>query len=106
MDGELLEDERDDFEGNVKEASGAGSSAASEINESSGIDVVPPMIGYSKPSLRGLQQALAQGWLIQRARDMCSFTHDKYRQAATHMASQQPDIVVMKMCLAVSPKLN
>lgn len=64
-------------------------------------DVLPTTIGYSRASMRGLQQALAQGWLIQRARDMCSFTHDKYRQAATHMASQLPDIVIMRMCLKV-----
>lgn len=62
-------------------------------------------IAYSKPSMWGLQQVLAQGWLVQRARDMCSFMHDRYRQAAIHMASQLPDITVMKMCLRVAFKL-
>ena len=62
-------------------------------------------LAYSKPSMRGLQQVLAQGWLVQRARDMCSFMHDRYRQAAIHMASQLPDITVMKMCLRVAFKL-
>ena len=62
-------------------------------------------IAYSKPSMRGLQQVLAQGWLVQRARDMCSFMHDRYRQAAIYMASQLPDITVMKMCLRVAFKL-
>ncbi len=33
-------------------------------------------------SMRGLQLALTEGWLITRARDMCSFAHDRYRQAA------------------------
>ena len=62
-------------------------------------------LAYSKASMRGLQQVLAQGWLVQRARDMCSFMHDRYRQAAIHMASQLPDITVMKMCLRVAFKL-
>lgn len=99
MDGELVTDE-DDIENNMKDTS--GSSAASEINDTPSLDAIAAVTGYSKPSMRGLQQVLAQGWLIQRARDMCSFTHDKYRQAAIHMASQQPDIVIMKMCLRVS----
>lgn len=62
-------------------------------------------LAYSKSSMWGLQQVLAQGWLVQRARDMCSFMHDRYRQAAIHMASQLPDITVMKMCLRVAFKL-
>ncbi|PPQ67388.1 hypothetical protein CVT25_005967 [Psilocybe cyanescens] len=36
----------------------------------------------SHRSMRGLQLALTEGWLITRARDMCSFAHDRYRQAA------------------------
>ena len=60
---------------------------------------------YSKSSMWGLQQVLAQGWLVRRARDMCSFMHDRYRQAAIHMASQLPDIIVMKMCLRVAFQL-
>lgn len=38
--------------------------------------------GITRSSVRGLQMALIEGWLVQRARDMCSFTHDRYRQAA------------------------
>jgi len=38
--------------------------------------------GNSHKSMRGLQLALTEGWLITRARDMCSFAHDRYRQAA------------------------
>jgi hypothetical protein len=97
MDGELVTDE-DDSESSVKDTD--DSPVASE--DSLDLDSIRATTGYSKPSMRGLQQVLAQGWLIQRARDMCSFTHDKYRQAAAHMASQQPDIVIMKMCLRVS----
>jgi len=64
-------------------------------------DIVPAAVSFNRASVRGLQQVLAQGWLIQRARDMCSFTHDKYRQAVTHMATQLPDIMIMQMCLRV-----
>ncbi|TRM62878.1 histidine kinase [Schizophyllum amplum] len=38
--------------------------------------------GAARGSMRGLQTALAEGWLVQRARDMCSFAHDRYRLAA------------------------
>lgn len=82
-----------------------GSSATSVVSDgdrdASSAPASPSNL-YSKPSMRGLQHALAQGWLVQRARDMCSFTHDRYRQAATHMAGQLPDIVVMRMCLRVA----
>ncbi|KAF7784549.1 hypothetical protein Agabi119p4_714 [Agaricus bisporus var. burnettii] len=48
---------------------------------------------FTRSSMRGLQLALSEGWLIQRARDMCSFTHDRYRQAAqAEMESLPPDI--------------
>ncbi|PVF96145.1 hypothetical protein CPB86DRAFT_523058 [Serendipita vermifera] len=72
-----------------------------------GVDLhsLPPLSGFGRASMRGLQQALAQGWLTQRARDMCSFTHDKYRQAATHMAGLLPDIVTMKMSLKIASHL-
>ena len=33
-------------------------------------------LAYGKVIMRGLQQVLAQGWLVQHARDMCSFMHD------------------------------
>lgn len=76
----------------------AASTSSNSEHEQEVIGIMPA----TRASMRGLQQALAEGWLIQRARDMCSFTHDKYRQAATHMASLLPDIAVMKMCLKVS----
>jgi len=62
-------------------------------------------LAYSKASMRGLQQMLAKGWLVQRARDMCSFMHNRYQQAAIHMAGQLPDIAIMKMCWRVAFKL-
>ena len=77
----------------------SGSAGSSSEHEMDGATMHPT--GYSRPSMRGLQQVVGQGWIIQRARDMCSFTHDKYRQAATHMAGQLPDITIMRMCLKV-----
>ena len=63
---------------------------------------------FTHRSMRGLQQALKEGWLVQRvrqagysvlyssqsiqqARDMASFSHDRYRQAALQVARQMPD---------------
>ncbi|KAF8630202.1 hypothetical protein AX15_003056 [Amanita polypyramis BW_CC] len=51
----------------------------------------------AKGSMRGLQMALAEGWLIQRARDMCSFAHDRYRQAAQAEVDALPPDSIAKM---------
>jgi predicted ATPase/serine/threonine protein kinase len=48
-------------------------------------------------STRGLQIALSEGWLITRARDMCSFAHDRYRQAAQAEIESLPPGVIAKM---------
>ncbi|KAL0581381.1 Chk1 protein kinase [Marasmius crinis-equi] len=55
----------------------------------------------SRESLRGLQICLVEGWLIQRARDMCSFAHDRYRQAAESEAYNLPEETVAKMSLRI-----
>lgn len=48
----------------------------------------------SRGSMKGLQLALQEGWIIQRARDMCSFAHDRYRQAAqAEAAAMSPDVL-------------
>ena len=103
MDSDL--NQADDADLDTGSAKGTAEHESNYSAEHDAEDVLLTAVGYSRPSMRGLQQVLAQGWLIQRARDMCSFTHDKYRQAATHMASQQPDIVIMRMCLKVGPPL-
>lgn len=100
----MMDSELEDREGGVSIAKGTSHESNSEL-ESDIDDIVVPGAGYSRASMRGLQQVLAQGWLIQRARDMCSFTHDKYRQAATHMASQLPDIILMQMSLQIASHL-
>ena len=56
----------------------------------------------TRRSIRGLQMAIAEGWLIQRARDMCSFSHDRYRQAAQAEAESQPEETIAKMSFRVS----
>jgi hypothetical protein len=53
-------------------------------------------------SMRGLQLAIGEGWLITRARDMCSFSHDRYRQAAQTEAENLPEDVAAKMSFRVS----
>ena len=55
----------------------------------------------TRRSIRGLQMAIAEGWLIQRARDMCSFSHDRYRQAAQAEAESQSEEVIAKMSFRV-----
>jgi len=57
--------------------------------------------GSTRGSMRGLQFALAEGWLIQRARDMCSFAHDRYRQAAQAEAGALPQGVIAKMSFRI-----
>jgi hypothetical protein len=52
-------------------------------------------------STRGLQIALSEGWLITRARDMCSFAHDRYRQAAQAEIESLPPGVIAKMSYRV-----
>ena len=55
----------------------------------------------TRRSVRGLQTAIAEGWLIQRARDMASFSHDRYRQAAQSEAEKQPEESMSKMSFRV-----
>lgn len=59
-------------------------------------------MGNASASIRGLQMALEEGWIIQRARDMCSFAHDRYRQAAQEEAASLSEDVVTKMSLRVT----
>ncbi|KAI0294831.1 histidine kinase [Russula brevipes] len=55
----------------------------------------------TRRSMRGLQIAIAEGWLVQRARDMCSFAHDQYRQAAEAEALSLPDDLISKMSFRI-----
>jgi hypothetical protein len=55
----------------------------------------------TRSSMRGLHLALSEGWLIQRARDMCSFAHDRYRQAAQAEAESLPPEAIAKMSFRV-----
>jgi hypothetical protein len=55
----------------------------------------------TRRSMRGLQIAISEGWLVQRARDMCSFAHDRYRQAAEAEALNLPSDLIAKMSFRV-----
>jgi len=57
--------------------------------------------GSTRGSMRGLQRAVTEGWLITRAREMCSFSHDRYRQAAQAEAEALPQDVKTKMSFRV-----
>jgi len=52
-------------------------------------------------AMRGLQLAVTEGWLITRARDMCSFAHDRYRQAAQAEAANLAPEAIAKMSFRV-----
>ncbi|KAF9498170.1 dual-domain HisK/Mak2 protein kinase [Pleurotus eryngii] len=52
-------------------------------------------------SMKGLNLALTEGWLIQRARDMCSFAHDRYRQAAQAEVEKLDPHTVAMMSLRI-----
>lgn len=56
----------------------------------------------TRGSIRGLQMALVEGWLVQRARDMCSFSHDRYRQAVQFEAEHLSPQLIAKMSFRVS----
>lgn len=58
-------------------------------------------VSTTRGSMRGLQVAITEGWLVQRARDMCSFSHDRYRQAATMQAQKLPEDERAKMSFRV-----
>ena len=62
-------------------------------------------LSTARGSMRGLQLAIQEGWLVQRARDMCSFAHDRYRQAAQAEALQLPEGAIPKMSFRVGVKL-
>ncbi|KAN0138534.1 hypothetical protein V8E53_003522 [Lactarius tabidus] len=55
----------------------------------------------TRRSMRGLQIAIAEGWLVQRARDMCSFAHDRYRQATEAEVLNLPSDLIAKMSFRI-----
>lgn len=61
----------------------------------------PAPMANASASMRGLQMAIEEGWIMQRARDMCSFAHDRYRQAAQAEAASLSEDVVAKMSFRV-----
>ncbi|KAJ7139584.1 dual-domain HisK/Mak2 protein kinase [Mycena epipterygia] len=61
----------------------------------------PAPLGNTSASMRGLQMAIEEGWIMQRARDMCSFAHDRYRQAAQAEAASLSEDVVAKMSFRI-----
>jgi hypothetical protein len=54
-----------------------------------------------RQAMRGMQTAIQAGWLIQRARDMLSFSHDRYRQTAESEAALLPPDISVRMSFRV-----
>ena len=83
----------------------SGSDFDTEDDRSSNSRPVPTIreksTSATRRSMRGLQIAISEGWLVQRARDMCSFAHDRYRQAAEAEALSLPDDIIAKMSFRV-----
>lgn len=73
-------------------------------------DIRDSAASTARGSMRGLQIAIQEGWLVQRGRDMCSFSHDRYRQATLAEADSLPEGAIPKMsfrvCSPFSPPLN
>lgn len=59
---------------------------------------VPKSIG----PMKGMHLAMAEGWIVQRARDKCSFSHDRHRQAADAYRDSIPVEERNEMMLKVS----
>ena len=90
------------------EDSSSGSSTSEEDSDES-FRLIKPIsnlkestnFSSTRTSMKGLQAAIAEGWLVQRARDMCSFSHDRYRQAAVAEAEKLSDEMIAKMSFRV-----
>lgn len=52
-------------------------------------------------SIRGLQGAIQEGWVVYRGTEMCSFAHDWYRQAVQQEVSNLPDHILSKLSFRV-----
>ena len=93
-----------DWDDSGGESSGSGTEEEHKDmwNVSKAVNTLKETSSTTRRSIRGLQTAIAEGWLIQRARDMCSFAHDRYRQAAQAEAESQPEEAIAKMSFRVS----
>ncbi len=83
------------------EDSSGSSGSEDEHDERWALHKVDAKTNAPRGSIVGLQKALDEGWLIQRARDMCSFSHDRYRQAAQAEATSLPEETISKMSFRV-----
>lgn len=60
----------------------------------------------AKGSVKGLHAAIAEGWLNQRARERCSFVHDRFFHAAVGYRQSLPRQAQEKMALRVCASLD
>ncbi|KAL4069355.1 STKc type histidine kinase, partial [Scleroderma citrinum] len=83
----------------------SGSSSEDESEDAWNLSKTLSMLKHRKSnagdSIRGHQGAIDEGWLVHRGREMCSFAHDRYRQAVQQEASVLPDHVLSKMSFRI-----
>ncbi|KIJ68769.1 hypothetical protein HYDPIDRAFT_37202 [Hydnomerulius pinastri MD-312] len=86
-----------------EDSSGSSSDEEGEDmwNLSKAISILKNRGSSSSDSMRGLQGAINEGWLVQRGREMCSFAHNRYRQAVQQEASTLPGNVLSKMSFRI-----
>lgn len=86
-------------------SSGSEEESEDMWNVSKAVNDITASQSAGRASMRGLQMAISEGWLVQRARDMCSFAHDRYRQAAQEEARHLPEETIATMAFRVSADL-
>lgn len=56
--------------------------------------------------MRGLQTAITEGWLVVRARETCSFAHDRYRFSVTTETERLPAESIANISLKVTSDVS
>ncbi|KAG1716795.1 hypothetical protein ID866_393 [Astraeus odoratus] len=83
----------------------SGSSSEEEADDPWNLSRAISMLKHRSPNsgdaIRGLQGAINEGWLVQRGREMCTFAHDRYRQAVQQEAGALPETVLSRMSFRV-----
>ncbi|KAI6153278.1 STKc type histidine kinase [Pisolithus tinctorius] len=85
-----------------EDSSGSSSDEDEDVwNLSKAISILKNRGSSVGDSMRGLQGAINEGWLVQKGRDMCSFAHDQYRLAVQQEVAALPGNVLSKMSFRI-----
>lgn len=81
---------------------------SSDEDENEDLRQIPRAISNSiqasvntRQSTYGLQKAIAEGWLVDRARETCFFTHDRYRHAVENEIANMPKESTARLSLKI-----